>query len=538
MLKNKEIILTLLFGGAFNLTVIAQSVNNKCWMDFSYIKQSETWFSSENAVGLSRLPVERISMAEAYFKKQNGALYNYFQSENSYNWGAEAESFYRLNPRVVLYGKVNYENFIGKDMGGSVFINPENTPFDIVEYSEATRGEKNLENYHLVGAVSGTLGKGWTLGVKVDFLAANYAKDKDLRHQNKSLDMYVTVGTMYQLSSRIELGVNYYYRRSTEGVDFSTYGTTDKTYTSLISYGAGFGQKEVFGGNGYTKGNEEKPLFNEYNGGALQLSWQLTPRLLWYNELAYKSRKGYYGKKSTSTIVYSNHKSDILGYNATFSLKERKNLHLLNVLFHYESLNNFENIYRFENDSGGSSDITYYGTLDTTDKTKWRAGAEYTGNLGVTDYCPVWVIKGGATYSVRDTKASVYPYYRKQNLKMTDIHVSAERNLVRQKNLYNLLLGAAYHSGSGDAKEDGFYATPSEGQQEPAGMDTYLYREYDYLTARQVKGEIGLKYARALENQDIKCHVSLRYEVRKAFDAEYLGNGLRHEVRLAVGCTF
>ena len=47
-----------------------------------------------------------------------------------------------------------------------------------------------------------------------------------------------------------------------------------------------------------------------------------------------------------------------------------------------------------------------------------------------------------------------------------------------------------------------------------------------------------LDFLEELENQDIKCHVSLRYEVRKAFDAEYLGNGLRHEVRLAVGCTF
>lgn len=536
--KYSRLLAIVLCGGAFTLTARAQSGDSINWRNFSYIQQSEAWFHSENAAGLSHLPVGRISVAEAFFEKQKGELADYYQSDNSYKWGAATESYYRLNPRVVFYGKVSYDNFTGKGMAGSAFIHPDEAPFDIMEFSDENRGEKNLENYHLVGALSGKLSDRWTLGAKLDFTAANYAKDKDLRHQNKLLDMYVTAGVTYRLCSALEVGANYYYRRSTEGLSFDTYGDTDKTYISLISYGAMMGRTEAFGSEGYTRDNYERPLFNEYQGGALQLSWQPTSSFSWYNEFTYKSRDGYYGKKSPYTAILTDHNSDIFGYNAIFSLKEGKNRHDLNVTFRGEELENYVNIYQTENSGGGVTNVVYYGKLKAADKATWLLGAEYTGNFGVTDYCPAWVIKGGATYSVRDTKASVYPYYRKQNLKMTDIHVSAERNLVRQKNLYNLLLGAAYHSGSGDAKEDGFYATPSEGQQEPAGMDTYLYREYDYLTARQVKGEIGLKYARALESQDIKCHVSLRYEVRKAFDAEYLGNGLRHEVRLAVGCTF
>lgn len=538
MFKEIKKIVAFLFGGALSLTIVAQPADSIGWRDFSYIKQSEAWLGSENAAGLGKLQVERVSMAEAYFKKQHGAFCNYAQSEESYRWGAGTESFYRLNPRVVFYGKAGYDNFTGKDMGGSVFINPENTPFDIVEYAENTRGEKNLENYHLVGAVSGALGNGWTLGAKVDFLAANYAKDRDLRHQNKLLDMYVTAGAMYRLSSRMEAGANYYYRRSTEGVDFDTYGTTDKTYTSLISFGAFFGQTEVFGGNGYTKGNEEKPLFDEYHGGALQLNWQWTPHLSWYHELAYKSRKGYYGKKSPYTVVYSRHEADVWDYNTTLFLKKGVNLHQLHFGGHYEGLDNFENIYRSENEAGGSSDIVYYGMLHTADKTTWNARAEYIGNLGVTGYCPAWVLKGGAAYRVRNVKASIYPYYRGQHLRMADVYLSAERNLIRPKHVYNLLLGIAYCSGNGEVKEDGAYAAPSESRQSPSSMDAYLYKEYEYLTARQVKGEIGLKYAWALEKQPVRCHVSLHYTLQKAFRVDYLGNGLRQEVSLAVGCTF
>ena len=145
----------------------------------------------------------------------------------------------------------------------------------------------------MVGAVSADLSKKITIGGKVDYTAANYAKQKDLRHVNKLLDMNVTVGVSYLLNKQIELGANYYYRRSTEGLLLDMYGTTDQIYNSLISYGSFFGVMEQFGENGYTKEGEEKPLFNEYHGGALQLKWHILPKLQFFNEFAYKSRSGY-----------------------------------------------------------------------------------------------------------------------------------------------------------------------------------------------------------------------------------------------------
>lgn len=528
----------MLLGGVCSSTVVAQTSDSICWKDYSFIKRSQSWLTSENAAGLRALPVSHVSIAEVYSHKQNGALANYYQSNNSLEFGAQTESFYRLNPKTVFFGKVSYSNFSGKNMAGSVFIHPEEAPFDIVEYSDDNRGDKKRETYHLIGAVGTDLTERLTLGGKIDYTSSNYAKQKDLRHVNKLLDMNVTAGLSYRLNGMIELGANYYYRRSVEGLDMEMYGTTDKVYTSLISYGGFFGLTEQFGVNGYTKENEEKPLFNEYHGGALQLMLHFTPQLSLFNEFAYKTRDGYYGKKSPSAVVYSNHDSNILEYHGRLSLKKRKNLHTLNLDIRREELSNKENIYRVETASGGSSNIGYYGTLDTTDKTMWNARAEYNGNLGVTDFCPAWLVKAAVDYSSRSLTASVYPYYRKQEIKRTAFLLSGERAIRSRKDMYSLSLGTAYSYGSGTAKEDGIYATPSETQSAPKSMDEYLYREYEYLTGKQIKGEAGFKYSRMIGDKSTQGYVSLRYSMLKAFDVKYLGDGQRHDIQLTIGCIF
>ena len=350
--------------------------------------------------------------------------------------------------------------------------------------------------------------------------------------------MNVTVGVSYLLNKQIELGANYYYRRSTEGLLLDMYGTTDQIYNSLISYGGFFGVMEQFGENGYTKEGEEKPLFNEYHGGALQLKWHILPKLQFFNEFAYKSRSGYYGKKAPATVVYSEHESDILSYNGTLTLQERKNLHCLHIDFQQETLNNFENIYRYNNEGGGINNVDYYGTLDTTDKTTLNLNAEYTGNFLVTDGYPAWVAKGSFSYFSRELTASMYPYYRKQDINSTTFHLSGERNICRSKDMYSLYLGGTYASGNGNALKDGTYATPSESQSAPKSIDTFLYQEFEYLTSKRLKGEIGFKYAHAIGAKGMKGYTSIRYAMTKAFDVEYLKGSQRHELTWTLGVTF
>ncbi|MCI1646949.1 MAG: hypothetical protein LKI29_01255, partial [Bacteroides sp.] len=212
--------------------------------------------------------------------------------------------------------------------------------------------------------------------------------------------------------------------------------------------------------------------------------------------------------------------------------------HSLHVEFQWEALDNFENIYRYDNESGGISYVGYYGQLHTTDKTTWNVNAEYTGSFGVTGGCPAWVAKGGFAYYSRDILASVYPYYRKQNLHTATFHVSGEYNICKPKDRYTLYIGGSYASGNGDVKEDATYATPTESQSAPKSMDTFLYREFEYLTAKQMKGEIGFKYSRVIGKKGMKGYTSVRCGITKAFDVEYVEGDSFYEVKWTLGCTF
>lgn len=124
--------------------------------------------------------------------KSDGQFIDYFQSPDSYTLGGEAESFYRVTPRLVFHGWVSYHNFTGKQMGGSAFIDPNSTPFNMVESTDTTKGAKQQEVYRLTGSLAYDLSKRVTLGAKMDYTSTNYTKRKDLRHRNKLLNLVAT----------------------------------------------------------------------------------------------------------------------------------------------------------------------------------------------------------------------------------------------------------------------------------------------------------------------------------------------------------
>jgi hypothetical protein len=531
----------MLLGGALYSAGLAAQSDSIGQRDYSYIRQSEPWLSSANAAGLKHLPVNNISTGDVHAGISNGKFVNYYQSSGSYTWGAQVESFYRLNTAIVFYGKVSYDNFTGKRMGGSAFINPARTPFDIVEDADSTRSKKNLESYNLTGAVSVDVYKGLTLGAKLDYKAANYAKFKDLRHENKLLDMSLTAGLSYRLGHVVELGANYYYRRSTEGIVFEIDGTLDKTYLALVNYGAFFGKMEKLSGgditgDGYIR-DQEKPLFDEYNGASLQADFRLGAGFALFNEFSYKARSGYYGRKTPNKVVYSAHSSDIFGYRGELSLSRGHNRHALAVEVESEKLENNENIYKHESLPGGATTVTYYGTLEAGKKEWSKVRLDYTGNLGINDFNPVWVLNSGLEYNSRKQTAYMYPYYRTQSINYSTAHIYAKRNWAAGNNMYDLSLAFAYSWGGGKDKEDGLFIQPDESSTPPQTNNTQLEREYEYLTANQLKSSIGFRYSHLL-NTGTRMYAGFRYNFIKASGIEFVEGNTRHEAVIAIGCVF
>jgi hypothetical protein len=508
----------LIIAGLFYAAQLgAQEQNN--WTDFEYVKNENSWLTSENAAGLDKLSTDKISIIKAFYTKENGDFINFYQSDNSYSFGGLTESFYRLN-KLVFYGQMEYSNFSGKNMGGSTVFDPYFSSFDIVEYADSTAGEKKMEIYHLTGALSIPLSENLVMGLKTSYQTISYYKTKDLRHTNDLMNIETTAGLSYSPGEIADVGVNYYFRKRTENTCYQSEGNTDQQFNSLISYGSFFGTQESFGNEGMTGSEDDNPFVDYIHGASFQIDLFPKNNFHFFNEVGIKWRSGYFGQKSSVDIQYTEHEATIFHYNGVLSLKKNENLHQLSLSFDREDLNNYEKAYQESTTEGGNTTVVYYGDNKVLDRTLSKASVLYTGNLKVSDNNPTWLINGGISFWRRDQMATLYPYYRKQDVKQLIATAMLKRNIIHDNNMYSLSLGGTYGSGSGTAKEDGSYTTASKNY---ASLDRYLYREYEYLTAARASGNIEFRYTKALPG-NFKIYGGVQYSYTKAYDVSYIGD--------------
>ena len=306
MLTKRLIYVVLFCMTSFH--VIAQ--DSLLLRDYNYVKQQDIWLSQPNLAALTRFATANIVEAEASLTKGNGDFVNYYESSNTLQGNIHMESLYRLNQRIVFFGAIKYNNWSGRNMTGSAFIIPERRPFNLVEDSLTNAGKKHRDTYQLTGGLGIDVWQGLSLGVRIDYTSANYAKYKDLRHKNKLMDLQLTAGFYAPVTPWLNIGADYRYHRNTESVEFATYGKGDKVYKTLIDYGAFMGIIEQFGNEGYTDKTREMPLFEDAHGGSLQLEVVPAEALSLYGSFAFSHATGYYGRKSPYTITYTNHYRD------------------------------------------------------------------------------------------------------------------------------------------------------------------------------------------------------------------------------------
>ena len=525
-----------IIGGAFGSTLMAQDLS---WLRPADLQQQFPWLTSENASGLTVLPVSsRISEAGLYGEMFSGDLRNYNEAKSGYKWGLKGLSFYPISERVTVWGEVDYSNFRGTQMTGSYFIDPTQTPFDLVEFSEDNPGDKQLENYHLEGAVGLNLTHRLAGGLKFDYTAANYAKRKDLRHTNSLMDMSLTAGLSYRLAERLTIGANYAYRRRNESLLLSMYGTTDKLYYTLVDYGAFFGKRELFSDTGYTKENEAKPLFDSYHGGSLQLSWRIGTRWEWFNEVSYRTRAGFYGDDSPSTVVYSTHSGEQLAYNSQLVYTGLRSTHTLRVVAEQRKVQNRENIYDFRNDEVGINYYVYLGDAEVGERTEQAISLQYTGRLGIEQELPRWQIDVRSDFDLRKQKAVNYPDYRLQDIAWWQLSSSLERNFSLCQGLFSARINLGYQAGTGNRCEDGKYTTSNSVETLTRTLDQLLMRDYEYHTSTRIQAGVNARYSHRIGKKGVRGYVELNYNFCKALNASYLGNAVRHIASLQIGCNF
>lgn len=529
----------LIYGLLLAVAVDCHAQDSLLLRDYQFVKQYDGWLTSSNAAGLSRYNRANIAEARLSLSHEEGGLTDYFMSPDATQLSLATESFYRIAERAVVFGRIAYDNFSGKEMAGSAFIDPTRRPFDIVEDSLTNTGKKHRDTYQLTGAVGVDVWRGLALGLRLDYTAANYAKYKDLRHKNKLMDLTASAGLYLPLAHIGNLGANYLYHRNTESITFGTYGKSDKVYQSLINYGNFIGQVEQFGSYGFTDKSREMPLFDESHGLAVQL--ELTPwkRLSFLNQFTYAHHNGYYGRKSPYTITFTNHHADSYAYQATLALQGRQTHHQLQFSLEAENLQNNANNYRELQNEAGSYYYEYYDDVKTANKLWVNTCIAYTAWLGIHHELPVWTLRAAVNMMHRKQTAYVYPYFRRQTLDNTALQLEGTRNVILKKGVLSVSASLSYQKGSGEPYEDGTFIPPSDKQTAPPEVAAYLWREYQYLTAAQYGIGGSVRYAFIFPATRLNTHVQLGIHHRKANETFDYSNGKDHtQVSLAIGCLF
>ena len=542
--SSLSVVSKFLFSGALlvlsSLEAQAQTVKTDSLLmrDFSYVMQSDPWLMGNNPSALTRFGSSTLSEATVSMTVGNGGFVNYDQSPHTLTFGASAESVYRLSPRTVVYGRMSYQNESSSNMAGSAFLNTYHLPFDIVEDSLTNEGDEHRDTYHLKGGVGVDIWHGWSVGASFDFTAANLAKYKDLRHQNKAMDLTFSAG-FYLPLGHVSLGANYLYRRSTENIRFKVYGQSDKVYKSLIAYANFMGQVEQFTTNGYTGSNNEQPLFSARHGACVQLDWRITPQWQWYHSMMAQYRSGYYGRESAYTITYMRHHSHIYTYQSRLSYRLPTSLHRMDVSISAERLENNQNAYLETLNEQGASQYEYFGAVKTGDKLWVDTHIGYTGDMGIDYELPRWTVATVVNIGHRKQTGYRYPYYRRQRLNQVQGYIDACHRIRLRQGVLQAGLQFAYQKGSGDVYEDLTFAEPSAQQTAPPSMDAYLYRDYEYYTAPQVKVGADLKYSFVFPQTRMKTYVEGKCTYLKAYNTDaYLKGDAYTTVMLIVGVDF
>lgn len=504
--------------------------------DFEYIRSATPWLSSNNAAGLGSLPVSRIADVEAVFHKHDGALTSLENSSDSFEAGASTEAFMNLSEKFSLHGRLEYMNFNGKNMVGPVMMDPSYNPLNFYESTDKTAGPKNRETYNLAGGFSYALTENLSAGASIDYTAADMAKKKDPRFVNKWMDLNLNAGLCYKISDGLALGASFIYRRTLEDLTGNIYGNTDKQYDIFVDYGGFYGVLQMFDGeSGYLAQNNLRPMLNNFYGGSVQIEIGTDTRV--FNEITYLKRGGYYGKKASSSITYTEHSSDFIGYSGVLTTGTGSSLHRVGLDLSVEALRGLKNSYRTHTDEGSESIIEYFTPKETLAQLVFDGRLSYDGYMGIDNYRPVMEFGASLEGHMKIAHTVIFPYMRRSEIKQMSLKAYAVRNIfIKDRNMLTIGLDGLFSIGGGNPASD---KTLVESTSEaPVSLDIFMNRDFEYKTAPQAGGSLRLRYTRF-----IGPRMGLYVEARDCFmsmlkQPEHLMGGYRNILETKIGITF
>ena len=488
---------------------------------------------SRNSCGLLQTDTLNLSNVYLEFDKNNGGLVNYHQSDDAYRMTAAANSIYRFNERIVFGGGIDYSYFKGQDMSGSALLNPYANAYDICEFTDQFKGEKRLEQYHILAELGWNVHKGLILGASFDFNSANYSKMKDLRHSNTWSDLNFDLTAAYRFSDIFTFGAAYHYKKSLEGIYFYRYSPTEKHYDMLISYGPFWGKRKAFDRNEGQISASRTPMYNSSNGVSMQ--FDVKPEGCWsfFIEGEFDYRKGSYGLKSPSTIQYNSNDGYNYGFSFTHLVQADDARHLISFKLANNTTNNYESVYKIATSSSGMSSVTYFDPVNVGRASFSSYTLAYRADWKIQENLPLWTADFSTEFFQRDKKGTLYPYYRNESLLFYHVNAGLCRKFIFRDNMFTGGLAIRYIGKIKDKCIDGSHI-PNPTQNKPRESELMRGRELEYLSSSQLFLNPTFRYSRRMKK--MTAYADLSYSYRKALEEiEFLTGDDSHIISFSIG---
>ena len=478
---------------------------------YDIIERRNSWNAGENVTGI-RMDSISSSYAELYGKNNHGDFYHSYEAEKSWNAGAIAKSITHLKG-YSLTGSFSFNHTSGKDMSGSMFIQPGFYPVDILEF---TPGRKNLQRYAFMGGIASDIAPNWRLGGKIDFAASNYSKRKDLRHTNYRLDLKVAPSVMYH-SGDLAIGFSYMFSKNSESVKAEVIGTTENSYNAFLDKGLMYGAYEAWDGSGIhlsESGINGFPIKELSNGGALQLQWKR-----FYGDIEYTYSSGSAGERDAIWFKFPPHR---IASHLSYHFKQGKKEHFLRLNLQWSHLVNNENVINKETVNGITT--TYInGSNRIFERDAFSVHPEYEFISPRTE-----VRLGTHISTFKRLTTQMYPYVASEKMLCTQTYVSSVFHIGK----FDLKAAASFAIGNSTEKSR-VITTDTEPGDPPYRLTDYYNLQNEYATAPQATLRLGLRYH---FNHGIYAEVQGSYT--RGFNLHYIDGSSRWNETIKLGYTF
>ena len=454
--------------------------------DFRFTVDNHPFLSLSNPAMLDSFD-GLMAQAEARFRKDNGKLISLTESPDSWQAGAGAEAYKRTGERLAFYGKMAWQHFSGKDMGGQVLMDPAYNPVNFLESSPLTKGIKTRERYELAGGLSYRISPRWALGFQMNYTSADQTKVRDPRFANVWMDLDLNAGASFRVSDKLVLGASLQFRNTLEQVKGGIYGVTDQQYFVQTDKGGFFGTISALDGDyNYISVSNPRPMMNYFLVGALQV----IVNQRFSNELQLRYRTGYYGRKSSSTATFFEFDGLEGGYKGKLLLPSGKNLQVVALDAWVASLTNRENKFQYITPSGQNTVVNYTGQDVILQRFRLEGSLSYTFHKGVDRQGASLSLGARVDGRVTAQTTTLFPFTRKQQVATYSADLYASKRFQAGPVRLTAELHALLGGGFGTPKEDGSSASASSTSIK--SYDDYLNLYFEYETALRAGGRLAL----------------------------------------------